>query len=1193
MDDGRLGHVIQAILAETPPELSERLWLFFGKLHPLLVHLPIGLLLGAAVLEFVRRRRGEARPSTHAMACLVLGAAGAIGAATAGWSNALTAGHGGTTAWILAAHRWLGISTAGLSVLAVVLAVLARRVGEERLFAGYRVLMVFTVLVLAVTSHFGGSLVYGPEYIADALASLRGRGGRDQPTVVLAAGRPVSFATDIDPILARRCLSCHSGDKPEASLNLTSREGALKGGKSGSPAIVPGDPDASLLVHLVSGGDPKRQMPPKGGALQAGEIAVLREWIRQGAAWDEHKAGEHWHWAYRPPVRGLPPPASDPTWVRNEIDQFVMARLDREGLKPSAEAPRHTLLRRVSLDLTGLPPTSEEVRAFEADNGPGAYERAVERLLASTRFGEHWARMWLDLARYADTHGYEKDTRRVMWPWRDWVIKAFNDDMPFDRFTITQLAGDLLPAPTLDDLVATGFHRNTMINEEGGVDPEEFRVDAVLDRVNTTASVWLGTTLSCAQCHDHKFDPFSQKDYYGFFAIFNQDDPDVVLHATGANAAGGMRAVSTRERWSDFSRIDSEIRRLELTMNAPDIVLDGAQSEWELLRRSIHVSWFPLTPVKAESDGGVTLSAEPDGAVVVAGERPETATYTVDFTFDRATPVEAIRLEVLPGPSSPTGGVGRSDTGNFVLTEFDARILSASGQEGPTLALGDSSVDYEQPGAGGFNGDWSIERAIDGVPDVNGWAVDLWTKVPHVAVMNLRESATVQPGQILRVRMTQNYGQKHTIGKFRISIVGAPVPPEGMPIPADVADHLKKPVAARSAAESARVRSYFRSVTPLLRDTRLKLAELRAKLRPMIAANAPIMQRNAEPRATKVHLRGSFRSEGDAVTPSVPRVLGTLPSDREPDRLALAQWLVDGKNPLTARVQVNRLWARVFGRGLVETEEDFGTQGEPPTHPELLDWLATEFVQSGWSLKHMLRLMVTSSTYRQDSAVTAVLAEKDPMNRLLARSSRLRLDAEVIRDTALRASGLLSDTMFGPSVFPPQPPGIWTMIYSADQWTESQGDDRYRRGLYTFWRRTAPYPTFAMFDAPSREVTCTRRPRTTTPLQALATLNDPQFVEAAGALAADLASRSEWSTGERLDEAFRRVVAREPTPEEAARLTRLLDEQKREYTIEPTRAEELCRQVPRKHDGIDTTELAAWTVVSNVILNLDEALTRE
>jgi hypothetical protein len=785
---------------------------------------------------------------------------------------------------------------------------------------------------------------------------------RDLPA---AAAREVDFAKDIQPLLAR-CTNCHGIEMQEAGLNLQVKKAALAGGDNGK-VIVPGKSEKSWLVTAVSRIDPELMMPPEGEGqpLTAEQVGLVRAWIDQGAKWPDAaslKGAEHW--AYQKPMRPAVPgsrfqvqgseaeavAAKYAGWPRNAIDNFILARLVQEGLQPSPELDRTRLIRRVSLDLIGLPPTPEEVDAFVNDQSPEAYEKVVDRLLASPHYGERWARPWLDLARYADTHGFEKDPRRTIWPYRDWVINALNKDMPFDQFTIEQLAGDLLPNATLEQRIATGFHRNTMINTEGGVDPEEYRVAAVVDRVNTTATVWLGTTLACAQCHTHKYDPFTQQEYYQFFAFFNS--------------------------------------------NAD----------------------------KSTSDGDMLLLPTPE---------------------QQTTLDEIAQLEAVPAKS------------------------------------------------------------------------------------------------------------------------------------------------------------------PELKGVREQLAAAKKKLNGEVAKTL-VMKELPEPRETFVHVRGNFLNKGDKVEAGVPEVLHelTVAEGETPSRLTLARWLVSPDNPLTARVVVNRMWEAFFDRGLVETSEDFGSRGERPTHPKLLDWLATELIREGWSLKRMHRLIVLSAAYRQSPNVTPELLERDPHNRLLARGPRMRLSAEAVRDQALAVSGLLSRKIGGPSVMPPQPDGLWNSPYSNEKWQTSGGEDKYRRGLYTFWKRTSPYPSFTSFDAPSREFCVVRRPRTNTPLQALVLLNDPVYVEAAQALARRMMSEGSDDTASRATRGVRLVLARSPQPAEIERLIALYQGELEHFRQDAKGAEAMAGKVEEKGSKgdkpgegpkakpFDVPELAAWTVVANVLLNLDEAVTK-
>ncbi|MCC6425953.1 MAG: PSD1 domain-containing protein [Phycisphaerales bacterium] len=1181
--------------------LPDRLWLAAGKMHPLVVHFPIALLVVAAVFEFIRLRRGINKPSSAAFVCLWLGALGAIAAAALGWSSAETAGYSGSTAWILTTHRWLGVATAIIGTFAALTATISQSFGDLRLLRAYRTALVFAVLLVGVAGHFGGSLVHGETYIQDAIAQALGRDGGSatgsgEPVLASAAAK-VDYHRDIEPILIKRCYQCHTGEKPEGGLSLAERAGAIKGGKSGLPGIVPGNVLQSHLYQLVSGADPKKRMPPKGGALADEQIAAIRAWIDQGASWDSPSGpGEHWHWAYRAPVRPNPPAVKNTNWARNPIDHFVLAKIEAEGLSPSPEADRYTLIRRLSLDLTGLPPSVEEVDAFINDRSAGAYERVVDRLLASPHYGERWGRLWLDLARYADSHGYEKDGLRVMWPYRDWVIGALNADMPYDQFTIEQLAGDFLDKPTGRQLVATGFHRNTQTNEEGGTDIEEFRLDAVIDRINTTGSVWLGSTVGCAQCHNHKNDPLTQKEYYQLLAIFNQDALDVrIINSSEKYAAGAMIDYPRDARFDQLDELNDRLDELERLTAARTPELEAQQSAWEQQVRARIAAWSTLTPAKAESAAAAGLAIQPDGSVLASGEPPESDTYTLEFPLP-AGEISAIRLETIPDPSLPKGGAGRADNSNFVLSDFAASLVN-QGAEDPSqaerrLTFGSAVADHEQQG-----GDVSlrISASIDADPR-SGWAIGGKETEPHSAVLVLAEPLKLTAPANLRITMKQEYGGRHTIGRFRISATQAEpgeVSAAGI-LPPTLRAGIMMTARERTDSQSAAIWDHFRAIAPALAPARQELASLQSKRSELIVAQALVMQRNDAPRQTHLFVRGNFLTPGDPVEATTPSYLPSIPAGVPVNRLTFAQWITSPQNPLTARVQVNRLWEGIFGRGIVETSEDFGPQGDPPTHPELLDWLATELVRDQWSLKQALKTIVTSATYRQSSRVTPELLQKDPYNRLLARAPRFRVEAEMIRDIGLTSSGLLTRTIGGPSVYPPQPEGTWTQIYSGERWMESKGPDRYRRGLYTFWRRTSPYPAFMGFDAPSREISCTRRPRTNTPLQALTTLNDPAYVEMAAAMARRMMSEGGASTASRAAYGMRLCVGRRPSEAEVQRLVDLFDAQLESYRGDAGSASDMASfGVAGAGGQFDPAEVSAWTVVANVLLNLDETLTRQ
>jgi len=1054
-----------------------------------------------------------------------------------------------------------------------------------------------------------------PPKPAPAQATLKQATGELPP----AATKAIDFSRDIKPIFAARCYECHGPKEATGGLQLHRHADALEGGDNG-PVFIAGKSAESRLVRYVAQLEAGYEMPPEGDPLSAEQIGLLRAWIDQGAKWpaeaDVAVSGSD-HWAYRKPQRLEPPKVNATDWPRNAIDHFVLARLESEKLSPSAEADRATLLRRASLDLIGLPPTIEEVDAFLADKSADAYERAVDRLLASPHYGERWARLWLDLARYADTHGFEKDPSRVMWRYRDWVIEALNRDMPFDQFTIEQIAGDLLPDATLSQKLASGFHRNTMFNTEGGVDPEEARVATIVDRVNTTATVWLGSTLGCAQCHTHKYDPFRQKEYYQFFDFFNSvEEPEI--------------DAPTPEQAAELKRIRARISQLETTIATPTPELEMEQARWEKSMLEEEQRWQVLDPTGFLSSGGATLIKLGDKSLLATGLNPARDTYIVVATTDRK-PITAVRLEVLTDPSLPKKGLGRNEDGGFVLTRFEMQAGPiGKPKELKPVQLVDAIADFTENGYAAAN--LICEK------HGKGWAAgagEQASPVRRVVVFDTKANVNFESGStiVFTLRHDSNT-EAANVGRFRLSITSAPRPVGAVGLPEPLAKVLATPAANRTEQQRTELATYFRSIALSLENVRKEVADLR-KQEPAIP-KAMIMEERKERRETHVHIRGNFLSPGRKVVAGVPAVLPPLPAGQPANRLTLARWLVDADNPLTARVAVNRLWEQFFGIGLVATSEDFGTQGERPSHPELLDYLATELIRQNWSMKAIDRLIVTSATYRQSSRVTPELVDRDPRNRLLARGPRARVEAEMVRDVALAASGLLSHKIGGPSVFPPQPEGIWTQNYSSEQWTTSGGEDGHRRGLYTFWRRTSPYPAFMSFDAPSREFCSVRRSRTNTPLQALTTLNDPAFVQCAQALArrmlnepkpmtitADVAASEAAAAEARAGYGFRLCLARPPKPAELKPLVALYQRELDHYRGDTKGAlamigapapAAVAKAAPpasgseanvggsepaadrggeKSHDHGASPELAAWTVVANVLLNLDATITKE
>jgi hypothetical protein len=1042
---------------------------------------------------------------------------------------------------------------------------------------------------------------------------------------------PVDFVRDIQPILQNTCYECHGPKKSKAQLRLDSRAGLMKGGETGA-IVTPGNSERSLIVRRLLGLDGDDRMPKDGDPLPGAQIALIRSWIDQGAIWldTDGAAGgspnagrenqpDMTHWAYRRPSRPALPDVRSPEWTRTPIDRFVLARLEKEGLRPSPEATLETLVRRVSLDLIGLPPSPQEVDQVLADAArdgkDAAYLRLVDRLLASPHYGERWARPWLDLARYADSQGFEKDLPRVMWKYRDWVIDALNRDMPFDNFTVEQIAGDMLPSPTPDQRIASGFHRNAMTNEEGGIDPAEAQYEMLVDRVNTTATVWLGSTLGCAQCHNHKYDPFSQKDYYRMMAFFQNGDYDVRTSSDGTRYIEPAIDVPAPEQEEARKAIQAEIDRLNGQLKAESPALARAQAAWEReMRLEPATAWRVLTPTSVAADGGVVLRAAPDGSVLASGPNPGETIYTIEAVASLPR-VTAVRLEALPDPSLPKGGPGRDPYGNFQLNGFD---IDAGGVRLPIKSI------RADEAAGGASVETFFPKSLPrDAYAPRGWRIDASRdekRLPRQIVFVL-ERPLEMPGLPLRVRLKhQGAVVGQPLGRFRLSVTSGNAPLRVVEVPARLRPILKLAAADRTERQQKDLAAFFRTVAAPLKPARDRMAELQKALKALGIPTALVMRERAgyERPSAFVRRRGSFMDKGEQVYAGVPAALHPLREDQMPNRLGLAHWLVDEDNPLTARVAVNRAWESFFGRGIVETSEDFGTQGSPPSHPELLDWLATEFLHQEWRTKALHKLIVTSATYRQASAATPALQERDPDNRLLARGPRFRLEAEMVRDTVLTASGLLSRKIGGPSVFPPQPEGIWDIPYSSEKWTPSEAGDRYRRGLYVFIRRSAAYPSLMTFDATSREHTIARRVRTNTPLQALTTLNDEAYFEAARALAArvlretpptagtqralgaDLsagasakaeASAKAAAEASRASYAFRLVATRTPEPAEVARIVASYTRQLERFRKDPEAAARTIKGYAVA--GIAAPEQAAWTLVANALLNLDEALTKQ
>jgi len=1031
---------------------------------------------------------------------------------------------------------------------------------------------------------------------------------------------PVDFVAQIEPILKSSCYSCHSGSEPQAKLHLDNRAMALQGGVSG-PAIVPGHGKDSLLIHRLRGEDGKVAMPRAGTPLTTDQIALLEKWIDQGANRPELTTALHW--AYVKPVRPAIPAVKNSAWVRNPIDSFVLARLEKEGLIPSRVASKETLVRRLYLDLIGLPPTPAQTAAFVNDSRPDAYERLVDELLASPHFGERMATPWLDLARYGDSNGYERDYQRVAWPYRDWVVKAFNDNKPFNEFTIEQIAGDLLPNPTISQQVATGFVRSSMLNTEGGTDGDEQLWIAEVDRAITVGNVFLGSTIQCAQCHNHKYDPFTQKQFYQLVAFFDNIKQEI------GDGGGPMdyRAIPERrlllpneEQAARCKQIDVEYGQLNKELNVDNSQIRENEKQWEGSLMQAENEWQTLQPSNVSSQGGSTLTVSPDKSILVAGANPDKDVYVVEGISPVAGEITGIRVDALPDPSLPYNGPGRDEFGNFNLNKLNIGV-------GTTPTEVPFKIVTNTGGPGVYASD--EDTPVRGNP--TAWKVSLaedQARVPMTLVALPEKPIKVDSDGIFRITLTQNAEKAAGLGRFRISVTTAKNPRAVLGIPyylrpqltmsreerlsydaglvgnmnenggraVRLSDSLcgqpsfttSKPPLNRNEQREDPVVTYWRSVAPEFETVRGKMTALKREVVNMKIPSTLVLSEKeamAHPK-TLVHERGMWTAKAEEVESDVPSFLGAIKNGPS-NRLGLANWLVGPDNPLTARVRVNQIWQMIFNMGIVETAEDFGTQGFRPSHPELLDWLATEFVSNGWDQKALLRLIVNSNTYRQSSDTTPTLLERDPRNVLLARGARYRVEAEIVRDITLSVSGLLTLKMGGPPVMPPQPPGLWSFPVAApnDNWVESKGEDKYRRGLYVFVRRTVRYPSLLIFDAPSRETTIARRSASNTPFQALTRLNDPAFFEASQALAKRIKMEGGADTLSRLSYGFGLVTSRTPKETEIALLRKNFDQQREYFSKNLEEAKDVS--------GEPDADSAAWVMVSNSLLNLNETITRE
>jgi hypothetical protein len=1050
-----------------------------------------------------------------------------------------------------------------------------------------------------------------------------------------ASDAVVQFNRDIRPILSERCYTCHGPDegKRQSKLRLDV-EAIAKSDLGGHFAIVSRNPAASELLRRVASSDNARRMPPaySGAArLSDREIGLLTRWIEQGAAWQKH-------WSFIPPVRPELPEISDRRWPKNAIDFFVMARLDREGLKPSPEADKRTLLRRVSLDLTGLPPTPQDVEAFLRDTSPGAYEKVVDRLLASPHYGERMAMRWLDAARYADTNGYQTDAERSMWRWRDWVIDAFNRNLPYDRFTIEQIAGDLLPGATRDQVIATGFNRNHRGNGEGGIIPEEYAVEYVVDRVDTTSTVFLGLTLACARCHNHKFDPFTQEDFYRMFAYFNR-----VPERGNAFKYGNSPPTITApipEQETRLNALEARLKAAEQRVAELEPQVVRAQRAWEAsLGAGSAFDWAPsrALAVRLGLDGSLNGQITPDPP------RSEKYLYFMengpvqqDVSFTSEAQWRGGAEQYAAGPVREAGDfdgkryVDVGNVGNFGF--YDAFTLSAWIDPAAGMGTIMSRALDEVEGKGfalylrdGHLAASLIQRWLDDGVRLESEASIPLNRWSHVALTydGSRLASGVRlylNGQPLKVRVHLDYMNQPFDVKQPLRIAGglgpdnrfqgriaevrvyrsALTPEEAtvLALPEHVNVLAQVPAPQRTPAQAAKLRGCFldRYAPDAQRAAHRELLDLRDERDRLIGSfpTVMVMQDSPAPRETHVLVRGAYDRPGQRVDSGVPSVLQPLPVAAPNNRLGLAKWIVDPSNPLTARVAVNRFWQSAFGMGLVKTVEDFGSQGEWPSHPELLDWLATEFIRTGWDMKAIQKTIVMSATYRQASKVTPELLQKDPDNRLLARGVRVRLPAEMVRDQALAISGLLVDKIGGPSVKPYQPAGLWKELSGGDDYKPDTGEGLHRRSLYTFWKRTAPPPMMMNFDAAGRETCVVRESRTNTPLQALNLMNDVTYLEAARKMAERMMQEGGDTTASRIAYGFKLATARMPNSREVEILLASFSFYRDAFQSAPSDAARYLSpgEAPRNEE-LDVRELAAYSAVASVILNLDAAVTKE
>lgn len=1001
----------------------------------------------------------------------------------------------------------------------------------------------------------------------------------------------VDFRRDVQPIFRRHCYRCHGPKKARGRLQLSSRKAVLSKQDPDEPLIVAGKPEKSHLLIRLTDAKAGDIMPLDGQRLSKRELDVLRQWIKSGANWPDDQAEDR-HWAYVQPALPTLPEVKLKDWPVNAVDYFTLAQMEAEQLTPSDPEERGRLLRRVSLALIGIPPTPEEVEAFVNDKSPNAYEKVVDRLLASPRYGERWAQHWLDLARYADSNGFQADQLRDSWAFRDYVIRAFNNDKPFDQFTIEQLAGDLIPNATVEQKIATGFHRATTCNVEAGVHPEANRVNQIFDRISTTGTVFLGTTLECSQCHDHKYDPFTQKEYYQIFAYFNNTPLEVVGNNGVQFEFGGPTMQlplppGKKQKMDELqAKLDEQMAVLKKVRETQLKQLPDWERRITKALQSGPAVWKDLTPTKFTSTGREDHEMLKDGSVLLSGSVPGTAIYELHFN-GALKDVIGIKVHALTHESIPGKGPGRGDAEktNIILNEVDLVVARGPKGEAEEISLHDATASFSQ-------NRWPVANAIDGNRKT-GWAIAPKFHQDHFASFRTKEPLQLGEDDRLIVKLDQNFGRGRVMGRVKISVLtGDPLLAN---LPADLIPILKKQKNKRKPKEVKKLRDHFMAFDPRIEQITKATQNLRKQMALVKPPTTLVMVENDAPRMTHLMKRGDYLNKGEQVKPATPETLHPLDPKLPKSRLGFAKWLVSQENPLLARVTVNRWWREIYGQGIVTTPEDFGTQGEWPTHPKLLDWLAVRFMEDGWSMKKIHKTMVMASTYRQSSRITSELAARDPQNRLYARGPRFRLPAETIRDNALTISGLLTTQMYGAPIMPYQPDGIWKAVgRNQPTWKTATDENRSRRGVYVVWKRGAPYAAFINFDAPDRAACMAQRPRTNTPLQALNLLNDPAYVEMALALAQRMMSERDKPTLEScVERGFELTLARKPTSREVQIVLRLYQREMAKLKADPKLVQMRVKNMlsTLRKPEVNETELAAWFIVANALLNLDETIT--